>query len=101
LVALLMMAQSLDQTVTLPPRLDRSAAASLAPVIATAIRDGAVVLDGRAVERIGQAGMQLLLSARATARAAGAVLSIEPSLAMHDAACLAGLDQLLFAEPTA
>jgi anti-anti-sigma regulatory factor len=82
---------------TLPARLDRAAAAALAPQWADAMPDsGAVTIDASAVERIGQAGWQVLLSAMRTAKAKGTTLRITGSSpAMIESATLAGLADLL------
>ena len=70
-----------------------------AMLVADALRADAepVVLDGSAVDRVGIAGLQLLLSASATAVATGRSISIDtPSPAMRAVARTAGAD-LLFA----
>ena len=89
-------------TIPLPQHFDTRAAAALAPDLRVALADGgnaAIVLDGGPVERIGQAGLQLLVSARRTADAAGRPLSIEPaSAAMRAAAALTGADAVLWSD---
>ena len=55
-----------------------------------------IVLDGAGVDRIGIAGLQLLLSAHATAAATGRSLAIAaPSAALRAAAHTAGADFLV------
>ena len=83
----------------LPPILDRDAAMALA----TAWRvhaSCACEIDGSEVTRVGQTGLQLLLSARATAQASGADLRlVNVSAELERAVALAGLDALLPCEP--
>jgi anti-anti-sigma regulatory factor len=55
-----------------------------------------VAIDGGQVERIGLAGLQVLLAARASAIAAGLSFSVDPcSNRLADMADLAGLDDLV------
>lgn len=55
-------------------------------------------IDGSGVERIGVAGLQLLLSARAASDSAGHLLTIDrPSAALKSAAATAGAGFLLAA----
>ncbi|WP_267382438.1 MULTISPECIES: STAS domain-containing protein [unclassified Sphingomonas] len=57
---------------------------------------GPVVLDGAAVERIGIPGLQLLLSAQATAQAGGKMFEIRhPSNALITAANTAGANEII------
>lgn len=80
--------------IALPALFDLPAAATLADTLRTT--KGAVVLDGSTVERIGIAGLQLLLSAQATAVVAGhSVIVDEPSDALRAAARTAGAGFLL------
>jgi len=89
-------------TIPLPEHFDTRAAAALAPDLRVALADGgtaAIVLNGGPVERIGQAGLQLLVSARRTADAAGRSLSIEPASAgLRAAATLTGADTVLWSD---
>jgi anti-anti-sigma regulatory factor len=80
------------QTITLPAVCDRSAARLLLPELTAAVHQGGVAIDGRGVERIGQAGLQLLLSAIVTARAISHRLTIDMSDTMRETAHLAGLE---------
>lgn len=79
---------------TLPERCDRAAAITLLPEFVAAAGDQPIRVDGSAVSQVGQAMLQLLLSARKTA--GGALIT--PSPALHEAASLAGLSNELFAE---
>jgi anti-anti-sigma regulatory factor len=76
------------------PMLDLSAAFTLADTLrATA---GPVLLDGAKVERIGVSCIQLILSAQATAQAAGHAFGIEhPSDALRAALDTTGAGSLL------
>lgn len=78
--------------IVLPERCDRAAAEQMAPVLAAAARDGRIAVDGSAVEQIGQAMLQLLLSARRTGNGA----TIMPSRPFAETARLAGLSAELF-----
>jgi anti-anti-sigma regulatory factor len=78
----------------LPAMVDLPAAIRLADLLRAT--KGPLVLDAAAVERIGGAGLQLLLSAQATARGSGTDFAIEhPSAALCAAARTAGADRLL------
>ncbi|MFS0773516.1 STAS domain-containing protein [Sphingomonas sp. 1P08PE] len=82
--------------IVLPAVIDLAAAAQLAETLRAA--PGPVAIDGGVVERIGAAGLQLLLSARATVTAAGHPLTIDtPSGPLLAAAATAGAGAL-FAE---
>lgn len=61
-------------TCTLPARCDRAAAATMLPAIRSGIDGGAIAIDGDDVAQLGQAMLQLLLSARRTATARGAAV---------------------------
>jgi ABC-type transporter Mla MlaB component len=64
-------------TIALPSILDRQAAQSLAPEISDAITQGSKVeLDAAKVAKIGQVGIQLLISAAITATHRGAAIAI-------------------------
>jgi anti-anti-sigma regulatory factor len=84
-------------TIVLPPRCDRAAAEALLPEFVAALGSKAIAVDGSAVSHAGQAILQVLASARASA--AGAVIT--PSAALLDAAQLAGLSYDLFEESRA
>lgn len=80
-------------TLVLPARCDRAAAEALWPEMVAAVGGGAMTIDGTAVEQMGQAVLQLLVSAR---RSAGA--TIVPSPVLRDVAALTGLCTELFGE---
>lgn len=78
----------------LPPVLDRFAAGMIAADLQhRAGRGGPVVLDASGIERIGMAGLQLLLCALRAPLADGSVAARldQPSAALCEAARLAGL----------
>ncbi|WP_242096060.1 MULTISPECIES: STAS domain-containing protein [unclassified Sphingomonas] len=80
--------------IVLPAIVDLAAAVALADKLLTAT--AAATLDAAGVERIGVAGLQLLLCARTTADVAGVPFVIErPSEALLDAMRLIGTEQLL------
>ena len=81
------------QTITLPPVLDREAVAAMLPDLRRAVQAGPVRLDGVQVERIGQAGLQLVLSILRSGPFRASVVTC--SAALHKAATLAGLDEML------
>lgn len=80
--------------VTLPARCDRAAAEAIWPELVAALGNGAIRIDGSAVEHVGQAILQLLVSARRSG--GGAVITGSPAL--QDAANLTGLTRELFEE---
>ncbi len=79
-------------TIKLPPRCDRNSVVALLPEFVAAQAGQRVTIDATEVEQVGQAALQLLVSARGTAEGA----TIEPSAALIDAAQLAGLTEILF-----
>lgn len=78
--------------IILPERCDRAAAEVLLPELAAMLGGGRIDVDGRAVRQIGQAVLQLLVSARRWGEGA----RIAPSDALREAATLCGLDAVLF-----
>jgi anti-anti-sigma regulatory factor len=78
--------------ITLPPVCDRSAAAALYPELAESLGTAPLAVDAARVERIGQAMLQLLVSA---ARSEGGIAIRHPSPAFTTALGLTGLDHLL------
>ncbi|MEP9400773.1 STAS domain-containing protein [Sphingomonas sp. VNH70] len=83
----------------LPAVIDTAAAAPLRAMLLDAIAAGRpLLLDGSAVERIGQAGLQVLAAAQVTAAARGLLFRIaDPAPALSDMATLAALPTLLAA----
>lgn len=80
-------------SILLPARCDRAAAEALLPEMIAALGSGPLMIDGRECQQVGQAMLQLLVSARQTGD--GAV--IQPSTALLEAVVLAGLSDELFA----
>lgn len=76
----------------LPARCDRAAAEALLPEMRAALGPAPLQIDASATEQIGQAVLQLLVSARRT----GAGAQITPSPAVVEAARLTGLETILF-----
>jgi anti-anti-sigma regulatory factor len=83
--------------VILPASCNRTAAEALLPELVAALGDAPTAIDGTAVTHVGQAVLQLLVSAR---RSAGGA-TITPSAALLDTAIMAGLAGELFDEVTA
>ncbi|MDP3550942.1 MAG: STAS domain-containing protein [Novosphingobium sp.] len=83
---------SVTPSITLPARCDRAAAEALLPEMIAALGSGPLRIDARECQHIGQAMLQLLVSARQTGE--GAV--IEPSQTLRDVAQLTGLGEELF-----
>jgi len=85
----------------LPSSLDTAAAAPLRlELLAQLAAGGPVVLDGSGVTRVGQACLQVLASARASAAGHGFAFAIaDASTALREMASLAGVDAVL--EPLA
>ncbi|MCW1383024.1 STAS domain-containing protein [Novosphingobium sp. KCTC 2891] len=81
-------------TITLPSRCDRAAAEALLPEMVAALGSGALHIDARECTQIGQAMLQVLISARRTGD--GALIDASPVL--RDTARQLGLDAELFDE---
>lgn len=81
-------------SVTLPSRCDRAAAEAVWPELVAALGNGPIRIDGSAVEHVGQAILQLLVSARHS----GGSAMITASPALREAARLTGLTSELFEE---
>ena len=81
-------------TITLPPRCDRAAADAVLPDLLAAQGASRLDIDGSQVEQIGQAMLQLLVSARRT----GGGATISPSPVLVQASRMAGLTDELFEE---
>ncbi|SNS29529.1 STAS domain-containing protein [Sphingomonas laterariae] len=79
--------------INLLPVMDREAVSLLVPELREAVQaDAGIALLADGVEQIGQAGIQLLLSAHRSAIAAGIDLTIAaPSDALKNACALAGV----------
>jgi anti-anti-sigma regulatory factor len=77
---------------SLPTRCDRAAAITFHPELRTHLLKGPVEIDGRDVAQIGQAMLQLLLSARQTATKTGHSLNIIMSEKMRATLSNAGAD---------
>lgn len=84
-------------SITLPARCDRAAAEALFPEFVAALGSSATEVDGKAVTQVGQAVLQLLVSARRSGDGA----TITPSEALASAAAMAGLSGELFDEEAA
>lgn len=80
-------------SISLPARCDRAATEALLPELIAALGSGPLHIDAQECEQVGQAMLQLLVSARQTGE--GAV--IKSSQALRDTAKLAGLTDELFA----
>ncbi|MFM5908397.1 MAG: hypothetical protein ACKOPO_12575 [Novosphingobium sp.] len=78
--------------IKLPARCDRAAVLSLAPEMRAAVGNAAIQIDGSAVEQVGLALLQLLVSAR---RSEGGAQIIASS-ALADVAAATGLSAVLF-----
>ncbi len=79
-------------TITLPERCDRAATEALLPEFQAALGNGALSIDASGCRQIGQAMLQLLISARRTGEGA----RITPSPALLEAAKITGLESVLF-----
>lgn len=80
--------------ITLPARCDRAAAERLLPEMIVASRLGKVEINASEVSQVGQAVLQLLLSARRSGDGA----QIMPSNALIEAGRMTGLSDALFGE---
>jgi len=78
--------------IALPPVCDRSAAAAMYPEMAEALGATPLAVDASRVEKIGQAMLQLLVSA---ARTEGGIAIHQPSVAFTAALGLTGLDHII------
>jgi hypothetical protein len=79
-------------TISLPARCDRAAAEALVPDLIAALGQGPLAIDARGCTQIGQAMLQVLISARRTGE--GAVIDASPML--RDTAQRLGLEAALF-----
>lgn len=77
---------------TLPQRCDRAAAEALLPELQAGLGAGVLHIDGSAVRQVGQAMLQVLVSARRSGE--GARITASPELL--EAARMTGLAQTLF-----
>ncbi|MBX9813569.1 MAG: hypothetical protein A4S12_03395 [Proteobacteria bacterium SG_bin5] len=82
--------------ITLPARCDRQAIVQLVDPLVQALGMGPVTLDASQVAKPGQALLQLLLSARKTAREMGQSCRITPSEALREMAAMVGAETALF-----
>lgn len=80
-------------SISLPARCDRAATEALLPEMIAALGAGPLHIDARECQQVGQAMLQLLVSARQTGE--GAVIDASPAL--RETAALAGLTEELFA----
>ncbi len=78
--------------IVLPPVCDRSAAAALYPEIAESLGAAPLAIDAGRVEKIGQAMLQLLVSA---ARTESGIALHQPSPAFTAALTLTGLGHII------
>lgn len=78
--------------ITLPPICDRSAATALYPEFAESLGPVPLAIDASRVERIGQAMLQVLVSA---ARSEGGIVVQAPSPAFSAALALTGLERAI------
>lgn len=83
------------QTITLPSKCDRAAASALVPDLYDALGAQPLTVNAAQVERIGQAMLQLLVSA---ARTEGGIALLDPSEPFAAAVRLAGLEAVLLEE---
>ena len=78
-------------TIALPSRCDRAAAEALLPELQAALGSGQLTSDGSAAVQVGQAMLQLLVSARFS----GVGIAITASPQLREAAELVGLASTL------
>jgi anti-anti-sigma regulatory factor len=83
------------QTITLPSKCDRAAASALVPDLSDTLGAQPLTVNAAQVERIGQAMLQLLVSA---ARTEGGIALTDPSEPFAAAVRLAGLEAILLEE---
>ncbi|MFA7602675.1 MAG: STAS domain-containing protein [Novosphingobium sp.] len=83
--------------ITLPARCDRATVESLLPDFVAAVGTGALRIDASQVTHVGQALLQLLVSARRSIES----VTIDASPALRDAAAVTGLTVELFEETRA
>ncbi|HEX8446961.1 MAG TPA: STAS domain-containing protein [Sphingomonas sp.] len=87
-------------TIPLPEHLDTGAATAFVSVLRAALADGGtgpIQLDGTPVQRVGMAGVQLLIAARQSADAARRDFILSPvSQPLLDACTLVGAEPLLW-----
>ncbi len=81
--------------ITLPCLCDRAAARALIPDIRDALGPEPLTINAAAVERIGQAMLQVLVAA---ARSDSGITITAPSSAFEEALALTGLDRVLGCE---
>lgn len=79
-------------SITLPARCDRAATEALWPELVAAMSDDLTAIDATGVEHVGQAMLQLLVSARRSG--GGAVITASPQF--KEVAALTGLTSELF-----
>ena len=79
-------------TIILPANCDRAASKAFYTEICDALGPAPLTIDASAVERIGQAMLQILIAA---SRSDGGIVISAPSAAYCDAVEMAGLDDLL------
>lgn len=82
-------------TISLPANCDRAATRALYTEICEALGATPLAIDARAVEKIGQAMLQVLVAA---GRSDGGITITAPSPAFCDAVRLAGLEQIIALE---
>lgn len=83
--------------ISLPARCDRATVESLLPDFVAAVGTGSLRVDASQVTHVGQALLQLLVSARRSIES----VTIDASPALRDAAALTGLTDELFEEARA
>lgn len=88
--------------IVLPATVDRAATQMIVEELRAAFaRSEEIAVDAANVERIGQSGLQMLMSAKKTAASAGVGFGIvRASVAVSEAAALTGLSAHLLPAPT-